>query len=70
MRVTPEDYQTIRGPVLAHYAEDPEHSDERVRWDSLWRALQAGDLSWDILNPYLDTHIDTALRRIQREVRL
>lgn len=63
MKVTPEDYAAMQEAIT----DMPAGASERARWDALWRAVDAGRLPWSILKPYLDAHIDTALRKISRE---
>ena len=64
MRVSETDYQELRGAL-----EISRGASERERWDSLWSAIDRGALDYELLRPYLDSHIDTALRAISREER-
>ena len=62
MKVSQEDYAAMAEAIT----DMPAEPTMRERWDALWRAVDAGRLSYDTLRPYLDDHIDTALRRIGR----
>lgn len=80
MKVTDRDYQTIRlvtwgsmmlvehGPNRRAYDESA-MSAQRRRWDAFWHGTQGRtELRTQLFNDYTDNHIDTALRKIQREV--
>ena len=85
MKVTKEDYGELRraimpsmmmieaGPARVRYDQEG-LSAERRRWDAFWNgtALADGgqDLRARIVAGYNDDHIDTALRRIQKEANL
>lgn len=64
MKMKDNDYATMRQAVT----DMPPNPTERERWDALWRAVDSGRLSWDILHGYQDAHIDTALRAIGHHV--
>lgn len=80
MKMTAEHYDQLRaavlpimreievGPLRARY-DAQGLSDERRRWDALWMVEPVIRYPlFDELYTYLhDNHIDTALRRIQRE---
>lgn len=63
MKVTPTDLDMMRQAIT----DMPPNADMRERWDSLWRAVDAGRMNYTDLNDYLDDHIDTALRRISKD---
>lgn len=67
-RITPD----MRAHVAAKAATDPRVKDlaKRIRWDLLWLT---GLTKWlcDTVCPYADdTHVDTALRAIVKELEL
>ena len=68
MKITDTDFAALRDavlPVMRESTPSPEHSPERQRWD----ALHASAFDTRTLYRYMhDDHIDTALRKIQREV--
>jgi len=45
----------------------PANANMRERWDAMWRAVDARRLTYEFLKLYNDDHIDTALRRINKE---
>ena len=75
MKFTADDYATLESAVLpymklslvANYTE--EVSNLRRRWDALWAATGTGALPWSVLSGYLNAHIDTALRKVERIAR-
>ena len=80
MKMVDKDYLRLRGMVMPAMAQIPsleEYKDagmteQRHRWDALWQANRSctkGLIGW-FQNAYKylnDDHIDTALRKIQRE---
>ncbi len=62
MKVTPEDLATLTEGI----GEIPPNATMRERWDALWVAVDSGKVDWDVLLPYQDAHIDTALRVIAK----
>lgn len=64
MKITKADFATIRAAV----GPLPAACTERERWDALWRAVDSGKLSYSVLEPYADAHIDTALRAIAASI--
>ena len=52
------DYQT------ADIQPPPMDLNRRYRWDLLWAAVRRDRAIYDVLQPYSDGHIDTALRAI------
>ena len=66
MKMRCDDYTRLRDSIKSTYSPGcAGRSDERIRWDCLWNS------GFDItpLYSYLnDSHIDTALRAIMRDV--
>ena len=62
MKITPTDLATL----VEGIGELSPNATERQRWDALWVAVDSGKINWDILQPYQDAHIDTALRVIAK----
>lgn len=86
MKIKPEHYQQLRSGILTLVAEKPDairahfqaierdarvqDVDTRKRWDLL-NAANLGELLCREIYAYAtDTHVDTALRAIMREVEL
>ena len=83
MKIKPEHYAHIKAAIAAlprakitghrlflATLDKPMDLEMRLRWDSLWAARL---IPWLVVNVYTyanDDHIDTALRRIMRELDL
>lgn len=79
MKVTSEHYSILRASILPLAPRFPAHREflksegkamdieKRLRWDAFHSARYAGILS-DLYAYVDDTHIDTALRSIMREI--
>ena len=67
MKITPDDYQSLSdavAPIMRRH-----HNigwTERARWDALWASKFPVNTLYHYLN---DDHVDTALRRISRDVK-
>lgn len=79
MKITPEHYSILRASILPLAPSFPAHREflrsegksmdieKRLRWDAFHSTRYAGILS-DLYTYVDDTHIDTALRSIMREI--
>ena len=74
MKMKKEHYQQLRAIIQAapHHRFHRAYSDKRNRWDLLWRLPLGARQDWfsdNCIYDYLeDTHIDTALKQIVREL--
>jgi|HubBroStandDraft_2_1064218.scaffolds.fasta_scaffold13583_6 hypothetical protein len=73
MKMSPEKYAVLKRDVgkFIQLERAPGRLDEtRMRWDALFLAIKEGlSLNWIYEDGLDDDHIDTALRRVVREVR-
>lgn len=71
MKMTKEDYEILKSEIKPYFSvelmdeyKNKGLSEERFRWDLVWRSKTDIGKFYHYLN---DNHIDTALRRIVKE---
>lgn len=84
MKFSTNDYQELKSGVVKavefiqitkqipnvhkYYLEQMKVSETRFRWDMMWSAMDNGFCDRKVLKPYNDSHIDTALKQIIKEI--